>query len=182
MSGVPNIPLGIGPPNVLSITLNQGDSTLDLTTVTAVVLNVVRTLDGSTAQWACAIASQTSTSVVATYAFQQPAAAGTFAFTNGQPVVTSSVPNAVPVGALLFPSSQPGVFYVVAGVSGTAITLSAPYAGPTNAAATAAYTTDVNVPGTYDVAPAMTVPAGVVPGYAFQLNAVEPQQCMRRTP
>jgi hypothetical protein len=182
MTGVPNIPLGIGPPNVLSLTLNQGDSSIDLTTVTAVVLNVVRTLDGSTARWACAIASKSTTSLVVTYAFQQPAAPGTFAFTNGQPVVTSSVPNAVPVGALLFPSSQPGVFYAVSAVSGTAITLSAPYAGTTNAAATATYTIDVNVLGTYDVAPAMTVPTGVVPGYAFQLNAVEPQQCTWRTP
>jgi len=182
MQGIPNIPLGIGPPNVLSLTLNQGDSSVDLTTVSAVVLNVVRTLDGSTAQWSCAIASKTSTSLVATYAFQQPAAPGTFAFTNGRPGVTSSVANAVPVGALIFPASQPGVFYAVAAVSGTSVTLSAPYAGSTNAATSATYTTDVNVLGTYDVAPAMTVPMGVVPGYAFQLNAVAPQQCMWRTP
>jgi hypothetical protein len=68
--GIPNVPLGIGPPNVLPFTVLQGDSSLDLTTVTGVSLAVTRQLDGSTTTWACVIDSASATVLVAHHAFQ----------------------------------------------------------------------------------------------------------------
>jgi hypothetical protein len=61
--------MGIGPPNVLSLTVQQGASSLDLSTVTAVNLNVTRQLDGSTATWTCTIDSQSETELACHYPF-----------------------------------------------------------------------------------------------------------------
>ncbi len=52
---VPNFPVGIGPPNVWPITFLAGDSGLDLTTVTGVLLDVQREVDGSTDVWTAQI-------------------------------------------------------------------------------------------------------------------------------
>jgi hypothetical protein len=52
-----NVPIGIGPPNALPVTIRQGASTVDLTTVTGVTLNVTREIDGSTTTWVCVIDS-----------------------------------------------------------------------------------------------------------------------------
>jgi hypothetical protein len=180
---VPNVPLGLGPPNNLYVTILSGSTNLDLTTVTGVVLTVVKTLTGAVSQWNCGIQSgATSTQLVAIYAFQQPAASGTFNVVNGQYSVPTTVPNVVPAGSLIWFSSQPGIFYTVSGISSTNITLSTPYTGTTNAAATATYTMDVNVLGIYDIAVSMTAPGGTVPGYSIQLQATLPQQTGLRNP
>jgi hypothetical protein len=46
VGGIPSIPLGIGPPNVLGLVFRQGFSDLDFTTVTGVTLTVTKTLTG----------------------------------------------------------------------------------------------------------------------------------------
>lgn len=183
-ANIPNVPLGIGPPNNLSMVIYSGSSNLDLTTVSGVTLNVVRTYDGSTATWTCSIPSMTATSTEmnALYAFQRPAASGTFSLTNGQTGVVSSVSAAVPVGSLIFFSTQPFIFYTVGAVNGTMITLTTPYSGVTNAAATASYTIDVNVLGMYNIAVLLTAPGGIVPAYSFQLNATPPSQTSQHSP
>jgi hypothetical protein len=179
---VPNVPLGIGPPNALVLTVYQGDSDLDLTTVTGVLLNVTRALDGSTATWECNIASSTPTCLVAMYVFERPSAPGTFSVVQGQTGVQSSAPNAVPVGALVWFTSDPERFYTVAASSPTGLTLSSPYLGPTNAMCSAVFTVDVNVQGTYNVSPQLEVVGGSVPTFSFQLNATLPWQTSYRSP
>jgi hypothetical protein len=67
--GTPNLPIGIAAPNKLSFTILQGNSSLDLTTVSAVSLLVTRELDGSTATWACVIDSATPSTLVAHHNF-----------------------------------------------------------------------------------------------------------------
>lgn len=52
---IPHFPIGIGPPNVWPITFLQGDSGLDMTTVSAVLLDVTREVDGSTDTWTAAV-------------------------------------------------------------------------------------------------------------------------------
>ena len=178
MVGTPNVPLGIGPPNVLLVNVAQGDSSLDLTTVTSVTLAVTKLLTGVSSIWACSIVSATSTALVVQYAFTRTAAPGAFAFANGQSQVIASVSNAVPVGSLIFPASQPNVFYVAAAVSGALITLATPYTGATNAASSASYTSDADTLGTYTIAPQMMTPGGVVPGYAFSIAVTNPGQTM----
>ena len=113
MAGVPSIPLGISSPNSIGLTINQGDSNLDLTSVTGLTLNVTRAIDGTTAAWVCTIVTKTSTQLQALYSFDA----------NGQ---------------------------------------------------------DVPVLGIYEVAPEMTVPGGVVPGYAFRFQGVLPGECSYR--
>ncbi len=113
--GIPQIPIGIGPPNTLDLTILQDDSELDLTTVTGVSLQVTRSLDGSTATWACTIRSASAGQLVASYPF----------------------------------ASGGG---------------------------------DVPVLGTYEIAPMLTVPGGVVPCYAVRIQAVDPGQLAVRSP
>lgn len=115
MAGVPNIPVGISVPNYLGLTINSGDSNLDLTTVTALNLQVTRQIDGSTATWACTIVTRTTTQLTAIYPFNS----------NGL---------------------------------------------------------DVPVLGTYEVAPQMVVPGGVVPGYAFRFVGSQPGETSYRNP
>ncbi len=70
MSGTPpNIPLGIGPPNYIGLTIQAGDSNLDLTTVTALNLEVTVAQDQTTYTWACIILTQTPDELTALYPF-----------------------------------------------------------------------------------------------------------------
>ncbi len=57
---VPNFPVGLGPPNVWPITFLAGDSGVDLTTVTAVLIDVEREVDGSTDTWTATIQGGTT--------------------------------------------------------------------------------------------------------------------------
>ena len=70
--GLPCVPIGIGPPNVFTVTVGQGASPLDLTTVTGVSLKVTKTLTGIVSTWACTIVSATAASLVAQHAFATP--------------------------------------------------------------------------------------------------------------
>ena len=197
LAGTPQIPLGIGPPNVLTVSIAQGDSELDLTTVTAIAFLVTKLgqpVQGaaSTSQWSGVIASgATSTVLVATYTFQQPSAAGTFTFTTGSANVTATATTPVPIGALLFPQNQPGVFYQVVSASANSLTLANSFTGTTGSGISANYTIDANVLGTYDIAIVMTTQASpsfpywlsgpTIPAYAFQINVQQPSQTAWRS-
>lgn len=154
-----------------------------MTTVTGVTLLVSKVLNNTTANWVCSIASgATATQLTALYGFQQPAGSGTYSVTNGQTKVTTTASTPLPVGALVWFSSQPLTFYTVASANMLQTVLTTPYTGPTNGAATAVYTMDVNVLGIYDIAVQLTVPGGIVPGYSFSINATPPQQTMLHSP
>lgn len=182
MGGIPSIPLGIGPPNVLGLVFRQGFSDLDFTTVTGVTLTVTKTLTGEIDVWPCAILSATPTLLTAGYSFQSAIASGSFAPTTGQKAIPATSPNAVPVGALVTFSSQPLVQYAVVASSTTSITLATAYTGSTNAAATVAWTGDVNVLGTYELAATFTVPGGLWPSYSMVFQATPPGQTNLRNP
>jgi len=62
------VPLNIGPPSTLTFRFLSPLIGPDLTTTSAVNLNVVRR-DGSTATWACTIVSATQSELVAQYTF-----------------------------------------------------------------------------------------------------------------
>lgn len=71
------IPVGIGPPNVLAVGLQNDPNApsyatpLDFTTVTGVVFRVTRERDLSTAEWATTdVSSVTTAGLVASYAYQ----------------------------------------------------------------------------------------------------------------
>lgn len=69
--GVKQIPIGIGPPNNLVLNMVQGDTNLDLTTVTGVTLSVMHVIDKSVSTWVCSVQSgATLTTMVAFYPFQ----------------------------------------------------------------------------------------------------------------
>lgn len=62
------VPLNVGPPTSIQITFQSPVFGPDLTTVTAISLNVVRR-DGTTTSWACEILSSTARELVARYTF-----------------------------------------------------------------------------------------------------------------
>lgn len=71
------IPVGIGPPNVLAVGLQNDPNApsyavpLDFTTVTGIVFRVTRQRDLSTAQWVTSTFSEVTTAgFVASYAYQ----------------------------------------------------------------------------------------------------------------
>lgn len=63
------IPQGTQAPVALSVSVNPADPSLDLTTVSAVVFQVLRDADGQTAMWTATIESATSTQLMANYIF-----------------------------------------------------------------------------------------------------------------
>jgi hypothetical protein len=76
------VPLNVGPPTSIQITLQSPVFGPDLTTVTAVNLGVVRR-DGTTATWACEILSATTRELVVRYTFSGTELTSTGAFILG---------------------------------------------------------------------------------------------------